>query len=153
MTYGLNGTYADLGPTQAELAALQEVIDEVLAEELLPGGDDEDGPWHDGASLANYTSERVDLAYASEAQRLTEDGLPLPRKAKTGWTSCSAGLPAAPTRQAPTSALQSPATAAAPWTPTAGARPAITRLAACPRSQGRPRPGTTTRLGPGARHC
>jgi hypothetical protein len=84
MTYGLNGTYADLGPTQEELAALAEVIDEVMAEELggLPGDDD-------GAALANLygASDRIDLAYAAEQQRQAEDGLPLPRRSedRTEW--------------------------------------------------------------------
>jgi hypothetical protein len=78
-----SSAYADLGPTQAELDTLDQVIQEVLAGELgaLPG-DDEDGPWHDQAALAGYASDRIDLAYASEQQRQAEDGLPLPRLAE-----------------------------------------------------------------------
>jgi len=34
MTHSVNGTYADLGPTQEELDALADVLDEIRAEEL-----------------------------------------------------------------------------------------------------------------------
>ena len=76
MTYGLNGTYADLLPTQAELDALGEVIEEIRAEELLPGGDDEDGPWHDELSQVSDIAHLVDLSVATEAQRQAEDAVP-----------------------------------------------------------------------------
>jgi len=85
MTYGVNGAHAlaDLLPTDEELAALAELIEEIQAGELdaLPGEDE--------AELAGYADvgQLVDLAYANEQQRQAEDATPLPRRSedRTEW--------------------------------------------------------------------
>jgi hypothetical protein len=73
-----SSAYADLLPTQQELDALGQIIEEIRAEEIgeLPGGD-----WDGDAALSSLedTGQLVDLAYASEAARQAEDAVP-PRR-------------------------------------------------------------------------
>jgi hypothetical protein len=77
--------FADLNPTPAELAALDEAIAEVDTDEILygtpeDGGDDDpDGPWHDGTglSLEDYGLTEIDQMLSQQAtldrQRQAED--------------------------------------------------------------------------------
>jgi hypothetical protein len=85
MTYP-NGSsaYADLLPTEQEMADLEQVIGEVLGEELgeLPDGDY--GPWRDDLSQIGAA---VDMSVAAEHQRVIENAEPLPRRSedRTEW--------------------------------------------------------------------
>jgi hypothetical protein len=76
MTYPNGQGLYDLEPTDAELDDLLEVLDEVEAEEALPGGDW--GLWDDQADLSNvydYSGafSALDAAGEAEAARLGED--------------------------------------------------------------------------------
>jgi hypothetical protein len=94
MTADVNGYGPDLsglGASPWELQQLEEVMAEVADGGLDDLPDDGTGPWDDEAGLAAYdlgdVAHMVDLATASEQQRLAEDGWPLPRKAedKISW--------------------------------------------------------------------
>jgi hypothetical protein len=90
---------ADLDPTEAEIAVLNEVLGELggYPPGYEPPDDDDpgDGPWHDSPALAYEYGEdadlaeiggMIDLAHYSEQQRLEEDAEPLPRKAEDRMT-------------------------------------------------------------------
>lgn len=66
---------ADLQPSEDELAALLDVLDEVEAVNP-PGGDEDYGPWRDDADLAaqyEYVAELADGAIGRERIRAAED--------------------------------------------------------------------------------